>query len=258
MANVNTAPEPINYKVDTECLPSNVVRDSAGNPIKNSDGSYRTSGVELLDPGPQAAKSQAIQESQRVPKSYLFSIANPDPPGGVGKLSRLQTKAVMSMMAKSLSGNSYSSIGPDNYVGKYQINPATLTAFGYIKPDFFFTYGIDAIKKDDAWTGKDSIKNLTNWLLSTGTQEQVMYQLMQNNYTTMINNDGIKSTDNLCTIAGMLCVAHILGAEPGTERAPGAKFWRQTGSGQDLTGKNAAYYFSLGRYAVDVLASQTV
>lgn len=258
MADVNTAPEPINYKIDEDCLPGNVVRDSAGNPIKNSDGSYRTSGVEVLDPGPQAAKSQAIQESQRVPKSYLFSIANPDPPGGIGRLSRLQVKAIMSMMAKSLSGNSYSSIGPSNYVGKYQISPSILTAFGYVKTDFFFSYGVDAVKKDSAWTGKDSIKSLPNWFLSTGVQEQVMYQLMQNNYTIMTNNDAIKTTDNLCTIAGMLCVAHILGAEPGTERIPGARFWRQTGSGQDLTGKNAAYYFSLGRYAVDVLAAQSV
>lgn len=71
----------------------------------------------------------------------------------------------------------------------------------------------------------------------------------------MLNNGAIKTDDNLCTIAGMLCVAHVLGPDAGSELAPGAKRWRSTGGGKDVNGDNAATYFLVGRYAIDVLAA---
>lgn len=257
MANVNSTPEQINYVTEDECVPGNAVRDTFGKPLRTPDGSFILSGEEQLDPGPRAARSQGLGIAQQIPKSFLVSIDNPNPPGGIGRLNQLYTKAVMTVLGQVSSGLSYNLIGASDFVGKYQIEASVLQELGYVKPEYVTTYGRASVKKDIAWTGKDGVTGLISWFNSPGVQEKTMYQLLQQNYNTMVNNNAITDTDNLCTIAGMLCVAHILGPGVGTEKAPGAKRWRETGGGQDINGNFAAYYFALGRYAVDVLAAKT-
>lgn len=252
---MNDIPSVVNIKTDLECVPNNVVRDASGNPIKLASGAFLTNGEERLDPGPQVAKNQVLATNLQVSKHVLVSLSNPDPPSGIGRLSRLQVKAVMTMIGKAASGFSYTVITPSNFVGKYQFNPEFLAALGYIKPEYFVLYGSEAVKKPDAWTNKDNVSSLEVFFKSPGVQENVMFALLQRNYITMENNSAIKSDDNLCTIAGMLCVAHILGPTAGTELNPGAKRWRETGGGQDVNGNYGATYFLLGRYAVDVLAA---
>ena len=256
MANVNKQPTKITYVVDEDCVPTNVVRDIGGKPVYNEDGSYKTSGSEMLDPGPQAAKNQGFAFTQQVPKSYLISVLNPDSIGGIGRLSKLHVRAINTVLAKQLSGISYAFINPNNYMGKYQMSPEILTSLGYIKQKFLDTYGSYAVHKDDAWTGKDGISSLNAWFNSSGVQEKAMYTMMSNNYVTLSSNDGIKSDDSLCTIAGMLCVAHILGPDLGTTSSPGARLWRDTGGGTDKNGNLGTTFFSLGRYAIDVLAAK--
>jgi hypothetical protein len=56
----------------------------------------------------------------------------------------------------------------------------------------------------------------------------------------------------------MLCVAHILGPGLGTDSAPGARRWRATGGGTDANGNQGTTFFSLGRYAIDVLAAKNI
>ena len=253
---VNIAEAPIVYRTEEECIPNNVVRNSAGNPVKNADGSWQTSGEEILDPGPQAAKNQGLRSSQQVPKSFLFSINNPDPPSGIGRLNRLQVKAVLTVVGKAASGFVYNCIGPTLQVGKYQLGAKTLTSLGYLKTDYYDLYRADTINYPGAWTGKDGIYDLNAWFLSAGAQEKNMFQLLSSNYITMEANGGIKEDDNLCTIAGMLCVAHRLGPDLGTDQNPGALKWRQTGGGQDINGNTGGLYFSLGRYAIDVLSAK--
>jgi hypothetical protein len=255
MADVNSLSTAAVLKTDEECVPNNVVRDAAGNPVKLPSGLFLTSGEEILDPGPQIAKTQSIPASFRVSKNVLVSIQNPDVPSGIGRLSALQVKAVKTMIARAASGYSYNFISAANSVGKYQLNAETLSGLGYIKPEFVIQVGSEAVKKPAAWTGKDNITSLEVWFKSAGVQENSMFSLMENNYISMENNRSIKVDDNLCTIAGMLCVAHVLGPDTGTEQAPGAKRWRETGSGQDINGSNGSVYFLLGRYAVDVLAA---
>lgn len=255
MADVNSLPTTVLIKTEDECIPNNVVRDASGNPIRLSNGTYKISGEERLDSGPQAAKSQSLPRTFQVQKSVLVSVTTPEPPAGIERLSRLHIKAVMLMLAQATSGISYRLIGASNYVGKYQLSASTLSELGYIKPEFVISYGTLAVKRDTAWTGKDGVINLDTWFLSTGAQESAMYALLQKNYTSMLNNGAIKEDDNLCTIAGMLCVAHVLGPDSGSELAPGAKRWRNTGGGKDINGNNAATFFLLGRYAIDVLAS---
>lgn len=256
MANVNSTPEQINYVTEEECVPGNAVRDSFGKPLRMADGSFVLSGEEILDPGPQAAKNQGLTLAQQVSKSFLVSVDNPNPPGGIGRLNTLHVKAVMTMLGEAASGFSYNLITGNDFVGKYQIDAATLVELGYIKSEYLQSYSRAAVKKDSAWTGKDGVTSLLTWFGSHGVQEKTMYALLQKNYNVMVNNNAIKSADNLCTIAGMLCVAHILGPDVGTEKDPGAKRWRETGGGKDINGNYAAYYFALGRYAIDVLAAK--
>ena len=257
MANVNSTPEQINYVTEDECVPGNAVRDTFGKPVRTVDGSFVLLGEEQLDPGPRAAKDQGLTIARQIPKNFLVSIDNPNPPGGVGRLNTLYTKAVMTVLGQASSGLSYNLIGASDFVGKYQIDASTLADLGYIKTEYVSVYSRASVKKDIAWTGKDGITSLLSWFNSPGVQEKTMYQLLQQNYNIMLNNGAITSADNLCTIAGMLCVAHILGPGTGTEKSPGAKRWRETGGGQDINGNFAAYYFALGRYAVDVLAART-
>jgi hypothetical protein len=254
---LNTAPVNVVVRTEDECIPNNVIRDTRGFPVYNEDGSYKTSGEEKLDTGPQAAKVQGLTTIQQIPKSFLVSVDNPNPPGGIGRLTTLHIKAVMTMIGQTVSGFSYDLIGPADFVGKYQLEAETLKTLGYLKPEFVTKFGRAAVKKDAAWTGKDGIFSLRNWFGSAGVQEKVMYDLLQSNYEIMSRNNAIKSDDNLCTIAGMLCVAHILGPGDGTEKNPGAKRWRASGGGRDTNGFFGTNFFSLGRYAVDVLAART-
>ena len=257
MADVNSIPGAEPIKTEEECVPNNVVRDAAGNPVRLANGTFQTAGEEKLDSGPQVAKGQSLPRGLQVQKSILTSTTTPEPPAGINRLSRLQVKAVMLMLAQAESAQSYSLITASNYIGKYQLSALTLSELGYIKVEYVILYGSAAVKRDSAWIGKDGVRNLETWFLSLGVQESVMYELLQRNYTIMLNNGSIKDDDNLCTIAGMLCVAHILGPGSGTELEPGAKRWRNTGGGKDINGNNAATYFLLGRYAVDVLAAPT-
>jgi hypothetical protein len=257
MANVNQTPETIQLLEEEECVPSNVVRNSAGYPVLTADGSYRTSGEEQLDPGPQSARSQGLYIGKDIPKSLLVSESNPAPPGGVGRLNQLRTKAVMTVIGKAVSGFSYTFVSGAQQAGKYQLDADILTSLGYVKSDYYALYGRSTITKDGAWSGLDGVDNLQTWSSSTGIQEKAMYRLLTKHYETMNNNGAIKSMDNLCTIAGMLCVAHILGTGVGTEKNPGAKRWRETGGGQNINGFTGTYFFALGRYAIDVLASKS-
>jgi hypothetical protein len=255
MADVNSLIATVAIKTEDECVPNNVVRDSAGAPIRLANGSFLTSGEEKLDSGPRAAKSQTLPLIYQVQKNVLVSVNTPEPPAGIGRLNRLHIKAVMVMLAQAASGNVYNLITASNFVGKYQLSALTLSELGYIKPEYVVSYGLGTVKRQDAWTGKDGINNLETWFLSTGVQESAMYSFLSKNYISMQNNGAIKEDDNLCTIAGMLCVAHILGPDAGSEINPGAKRWRSTGGGTDANGNYASTYFLLGRYAIDVLAA---
>ena len=67
------------------------------------------------------------------------------------------------------------------------------------------------------------------------------------NYKSLLSKTAIKADDDLCTVAGMLCTSHLIGAG-------GANQWRKTGEGGDANGTTGTAYFNMGRYAVDVLA----
>lgn len=201
-----------------------------------------------MDPGPAAAQGKSI--SNACPKEYLGRPDCPTPSGGIGPLGTQHVLAVMAVMAYSESGWKYDIANSIGFVGRYQFGAPALVDTGYIKRDYYTRNPRNSCTKDaGAWTGKNGCNSLGDWFTSKSAQESAMHELMSKNYSTMTRIGAIKSGDDLCTVAGMLCVSHLLGAG-------GANTWRKTGGGQDANGTTGEKYFNLGRYAVDVLANQ--
>jgi hypothetical protein len=198
------------------------------------------------DPGPIAAYKCGVQKACN--KSYMSRKDNPEPPGTVGPLTALQTKALMTQIAFSESSYTYNIENQYSYLGKYQMGAAALVDQSYIKRDAYLLYGNKAVNYPNSWTGKDGITSKETFLRSDTIQEKAMFALLKTNYSTLIRIGGIKEGDDQCTIAGMLTVAHLIGAG-------GAKKWRLSAAGGDANGTTGTSYYNMGRYAVDVLAA---
>ena len=216
-----------------------IATQPAPSKIPAPEGSYSR------DPGPDGALGKP--PSRTLDPTWLDRDDAPNPPGGVGNLSQFETKALMAQIAYSESAWNYRAKNSLNYVGRYQTGAAVLSDQGYIKREYFKQYRNGAVNRPDAWTGKDSITSLDDYFNNKGVQERAMYTLMQSNYKTMVRIGAIKSSDDKQTVAGMLQVAHLLGAA-------GAKTWRNTGGGADANGTSGENYFNKGRYAVNTLA----
>lgn len=200
-----------------------------------------------LDPGPKDAAKQGV--TNPVNRSYMTRADAPNISEGIGPLTPEQTKALVQQTGWSESGCKYGVTNQLNYCGKYQFGAAALAELGYIKLDAYRLYGGNkAINYPSSWTGKDGINNKEDFLNNGPVQEKIMIGLLKMNYNRLVRNGGIKEGDDQCTIAGMLSVAHLLGAT-------GAKNWRLTASGADANGTTGSKYFNRGRYAVDVLAA---
>lgn len=200
-----------------------------------------------LDPGPKDAANQGV--TNPVNRSYMNRSDAPTITEGIGPLTAEQTKALVQQTGWSESGCKYSVTNQLNYCGKYQLGAAALADLGYIKLDAYRLYGGNkAIEYASSWTGKDGITNKQDFLNNGPIQEKIMLALLRMNYNNLVRNGGIKEGDDQCTIAGMLSVAHLLGAA-------GAKKWRMTAGGADANGMTGSKYFNRGRYAVDVLAA---
>jgi hypothetical protein len=138
-----------------------------------------------------------------------------------------------------------------NRFGKYQIDAKYLadSTRGYIKPDAVGQYGATAAAQEASWTGKDNIKNIEAFLGNRNIQDKIQYEEFQAYYDKLVANQGVKSTDDVCTLAGMLLVAHQF------RDADKAKKWRSTGEGRDELDVEAWVYFNHGRYAIDSLGT---
>ena len=203
-----------------------------------------------MDPGPKSATSPAPDLCAKKTDVVTGKIA----PGGIIGLTGGQVKALLVQMALSLSNNSYTAVDPTNRVGKYQFSTDVLVSRGYIKEDWYLEHGQSGAKGTvhqlSAWTKKDGISKLTEFLSADQLQESIMYTLLTDYYNALLRNLGIKTGDTPGTIMGMLFVAHMVGTNT-------AKKWRETGVGQTSSGTNLGDYYSLGKYAGDVLSSPT-
>lgn len=203
--------------------------------------------ADQLDPGPKDAASQGVKKP--VDRSYMLRADSPTVTEGIGPLSPIMVKALMTQIGWTESGCKYDVVNTIGYCGKYQFGAAALVETGHIKRDAYSLYGGNkAITIPSSWTGKDGINSKEDFLSNGPVQEKLMQFLLRTNYNNLVRNGGIKEGDDICTIAGMMAVAQLLGAT-------GAKKWRMTGGGADAYGTTGAMYFNRGRYAVDVLAT---
>jgi hypothetical protein len=181
-----------------------------------------------------------------------------NPPKGIGSLTKAQIKALLLQIAYSETRIDYSAVGVGNQLGKYQFDTDVLAEYKYVKPDFFRKYtqfdrpgSLGAIKIEQAWTNREGINSARSFLEATGVQEKIMFQRLTALHTQLQNNQAILPQDTVSTRLGMLYVAHRVGLSA-------AKRWRDTGVTEvSTTGEPAGVYFSLGRYAGEVLSAAT-
>lgn len=252
-ASVNVGQAPEQSIGSVLCEPTGpVVKDGSGKTVTDGSGKPVRSSAAESDPGPKAAAKEPVK--MPCPREWLSRPDVPNPPGGIGKLTQYQVKCVMAQMAYSESRFNYAlrERTNGNYLGRYQVGAAALVELGYMKRDYYNQYSTRAVRYPDAFLGTDNVKSDEDYLANKGVQEKVMYELMSRNHASLIKKvdgkQGIKDDDDLCTIAGMLCVAQLLGSN-------GARKWRYTAEGADANGSTGAVYFNRGRYAIDVLAN---
>ena len=228
------------------------VKDSSGKTVTDGNGNPVRSSVAEEDPGPKIAKSQTV--TKPCPREWLSRPDVPNPPGAIGPLSQYQVKCLMAQIAFSESRWNYElrEATNGNYLGRYQVGAGALTDLKYMKLEYTQKYSTAAVRYPDAWLGTDKINSDTDFLAAKGIQEAAMYALLKLNYETLIKKidgkQGIVPEDDLCTVAGMLSVAHLLGPA-------GARRWRYSAVGGDANGTTGATYYNRGRYAIDVLAN---
>ncbi len=177
-------------------------------------------------------------------------VKQPEATKAIGSLTREQTTALMTQLAKSESGgrdNPYAT--PPNqfgYIGKYQFGWQALSRLGYVKSSVN-TNG--ALTNSNSWTGKDGIWSIDDYYAAHDAQERMAEDLMQLNYNQLSGSGGITSEDSPETVGGMLMTAHMLGGG-------GANQWRKGNGIPDGNGTTGDIYFNRGKYAIAVLAPQ--
>lgn len=234
--------------------PDNVVRDSQGEVVLDESGNpvLTQNAAQSNDPGIQAANSSPLTKG--APDSLLKRDDAPNPPGGVGNLSKDQTRGLMTQISYNESGGDYKAENQYGFVGRYQMGAAALVDSGYISRAAYEQYGgasggNKSLNDPSAWTGKDGIGSKDDFKNNSAAQENAMYSNTKLNYDRMLKNGGIKPEDDPGIVGGMLQTAHLLGST-------GAKNWRNTGSGQDANNTTGSAYFNRGRYGTETLGGK--
>ena len=237
---------------------SGVVVDGSGRPILTGSGN--------LDPGPESAKGKAVVSPAPSEKMSSADAPKPGPIAAIESkvpgLIATQVKALMIQIGYAESGLNYAAQDVTlGRIGRYKINGNLLRDYGYIKDDYLSNYGTATVFRDDSWTGKDGISTTDDFIAAKGTQDSLMELILNDYYKALVNNQGIKIQDDVCTVAGMMSVAYFLrDSERGllSGNPPDqARFWREQAN--TITNKQKQTCdtpYNQGRYAIDVLAIQ--
>jgi hypothetical protein len=222
------------------------VTDGSGNPVQSN-------AVTNTDQGITKAAGLSVV-GNTCPAEYLNRTTTYNPAGGIGtgtpKFNQKQAKALMAELGYFESQFDYTMTSSDGTrIGKYQVDAAYLVTAGYIKPDAVKQYGTATLANPNSWTGRDGIQSQNDFFSSANTQDAIQYNEFKSNYSALIANQGILPTDDICTSAGMLFVAHQF------RTADLALQWRKQGALTDTLGRNGTDYYNQGRYAIDVLAA---
>ena len=161
----------------------------------------------------------------------------------MGPLTKDEMTALMAQIGHSESSGNYSAVNQFNYLGKYQFGALALTDRGYVKAGTKNS----GLNDPANWTGKDGVSSKESYLSNTAVQESVMEANLKANYATLTKLGAISSSSSAADVAGLLTVAHLLGAG-------GANNWAKGNGGADANGTTGDTYYNRGRYAVEVLA----
>ena len=225
------------------------VSDGAGNTLKTSTTSNTT--ADAVDVG--ITNSVGVSISNTCPGEYMSREDVYNPPGDIGQTPTLEQGHAKAMMAELGYFESQWNYELQNgrYVGKYQVDSEYLSTRGYVKPDAVQQYGItSAIDNMSSWTGKSGVSSKESFFAYRSSQDEIQYTEFRENFTSLKAKNGILETDDLCTAAGMLFVAHQF------RSVDKAIEWRNKGGLTDDRGTDGAVYFNHGRYAIDVLYTQ--
>lgn len=151
-----------------------------------------------------------------------------------GSLTKDQTTALMAQLGQ---GNDYSTTGADGKLGKYQLDYKALQEAGYLKSTVASN---DQLTNPNSWTNKNGITDATSFLSNQTEQESVMSSITNQTYTKLLASGAITADQSPADVAGMMSVAHKLGADAALSFRSGS------GPGAEL--------FNQGKYAVGVLA----
>jgi hypothetical protein len=187
--------------------------------------------------------------------------AQPNPPGTIGNLTALQTKALYTQLGLREStlrynvagGQTESGTPTGNFLGKYQMGSSALVAAGYVDKTCLNTEYKNnptyAVRNDGCWTGKNGIKSKTDFLNNASAQEDAMHTFTQKQYSTMVGNGTIRASDSPEEVMGKLTTAHLIGVG-------GASNLFKTGvDGHDANGTWGKSYYELGRHAANVASN---
>ena len=226
------------------------ITDGSGNPVRT--GTSSSAATATTDVGITESSGLSVI-GDTCPAEFLSKSTMYSPPSGIGttapKFTQGQVKAMMAELGYYESKFNYSLISNDK-IGKYQVDATYLASAGYIKPDAIKQYGaFGALSQGESWTNKDNIQSQDDFFSSPNVQDTIQFNEFITNYTDLLANGGILSTDDICTAAGMLFVAHQF------RSTDIALEWRQKGAVTDDQGRPGSDYFNQGRYAIDVLAA---
>lgn len=248
----------------------NTVTDGSGNPIGT--------GEQSTNAGIVAAQGQAVVKG--APDSYMnkedapntgvniTGSGEPPAPGQkpagnyISGLDSTQCKALLVQIAFAET-DSNPSFNTGGRIGRYGVNAIILCSYDYIKSDYLRSYKADAINKREAWTGKDNINSLSDFLNSVSIQDKVMSTFIVDVYGKLNRTTprGIDFGDDPCQVAGMIAVAYLykdktqfIGSDVWA-MAQEAAAWRTKNNTASVNGVTPAQAYNQGRHAIDVLSS---
>lgn len=222
-----------------------------------------------MDTGITTSYGQAVLNP--LPPSWLGRTdAPPSPPSwaSIGVLTAVDIQCLLAQIAYDKSVWSYTKIGSNNQLGRYQFSTAILESYGLLASGSNAAYGTNCVNYAHCWTPTFitdgvhtygnyfyNVSNIRTFLSSTISQEHLAYQRLVDIYITSLNNEVIFDTDPPDVVAGMMYVGWTLGIggsqTSSNPTGTGAWAWRNFNVGDYGTES-----FNSGRYAVDVLANK--
>lgn len=219
--------------------------------------------------GIQLAARQAI--ATPLPLSWL---GRPDAPllpsdqSGIMALTAIEIANLEAQIAYDQSIWSYSNIGINNRLGRYQFRTTTLEKYGLLATGSNAQYGTNCVNYQTCWqevvqrknttsyaTYLYNVRSLSEFLASRTVQEQLVDQIIHDLYNNLSANGAITADDPADIVAGMIYVGWVLGVGSaptyGATNGTGAYAWRY--NGVDSAGQGVSA-FNSGRYAIVVLS----